>query len=87
MVSSLSIPMSQHPTTMTDSNMMVSEDITVVSHHSSITMEDINTSLAQSHASTYQPTTPTEDLEVMEPTDGEAYLTLYLDIDMSNKKS
>ena len=86
MVSSLSTPTNQHPTTMTDSSTMVSEDITVVSHHSSITMEDINTSLAQSHASTCQPTTPTVDLEAMAPTDGEAYLTLYLDIDTSNKK-
>ena len=87
MVSSLSTLTSQHPTTMTDLSMMVSEATTVVFHHLLTTTVDINTSLAQSHALTYQPTTPTEDLEVMEPTDGEAYLTLYLDIDMSNKKS
>ena len=86
MVSSPSTPTSQHPTIMTDSSMMVSEDITVVFHHSSTTTEDINTSLVQSHASTYQPTTPTKDLEVMAPTDGEAHLTLYLAIDTSNKK-
>ena len=85
-VSSPSTPTTQLQTIMTDSNMMVSEDITVVYHHSLTTTGDINISLAQSHASTYQPTTPTKDPEVMAPTDGEAHLTLYLAIDTSNKK-
>ena len=85
MVSSPSTPTSQHPTTMTDLSMMVSEDIIVAFHHSLTTTEDINISLAQSHASTYQPTTLTVVPEVTVPTDGETILILYLAIDTSNK--